>query len=214
MALISCPECGGRLSTAALSCPHCGRPTTNEPKLPRKPAPVPLPAGLCDRVEPKKNSAAGFLLLGACLLLLAVAARNCSKALSETPAPAQSAEKSAVKAAPKPPPGWFETGVSGVLMAFCKADEKAPECLAAGERSGGPALVIKVWCRDRPCGDIYIQANQATDQGAVMGWTNDTGNGRQGDVVYLALRYYSEGGVFASPKVTEFRIGGEEAQTW
>ena len=30
MALISCPECGGKLSTLAAACPHCGLPSKTE----------------------------------------------------------------------------------------------------------------------------------------------------------------------------------------
>jgi len=32
MALTSCPDCGGKVSTVAKSCPHCGRPCQDDPK--------------------------------------------------------------------------------------------------------------------------------------------------------------------------------------
>ncbi len=104
--------------------------------------------------------------------------------------------------------------MDGVFVAICDSRALSKECAAAESRAGGSALVIKVWCKNRACGQVYIQANQVTEQGAVMGWTNDTGNGQVGDTIYLALRYYSEEGVFAAPKLTEFTIGGEAAETF
>ena len=34
MALIQCPECNGKVSTAAPACPHCGAPFNSPPSLP------------------------------------------------------------------------------------------------------------------------------------------------------------------------------------
>lgn len=42
MALIDCPECGGRVSSAALSCPVCGHPI-HQPAPPVPPPPPPSP---------------------------------------------------------------------------------------------------------------------------------------------------------------------------
>jgi hypothetical protein len=39
--LTDCPDCGGKVSTAAASCPHCGRPTDLPDQ--RSPSPVPTP---------------------------------------------------------------------------------------------------------------------------------------------------------------------------
>lgn len=113
---------------------------------------------------------------------------------------------------PPPPQGWYNTGIRGVFASICRRQEKSPECVAAEQQAGGSALVIKIWCKERPCGTIYIKANQVTKDGAVMGWTNAMGGGEMGQTAYLALRYYSEEGVFAAPDITEFTIGGEPAK--
>ncbi|HEX7241525.1 MAG TPA: hypothetical protein VF263_14705 [Longimicrobiaceae bacterium] len=42
MALVPCPECGRRISTAALACPRCGYPMASAP--PTAPAPLPPPS--------------------------------------------------------------------------------------------------------------------------------------------------------------------------
>jgi hypothetical protein len=101
-----------------------------------------------------------------------------------------------------------------VFTSICSSypDKKTPECRAAEEDAGGSALVIKVWCKERSCGSVYMRANQVTKEGAVMGWVNAIGNGGYGQTVYLALRYYSKDGVFAAPDITEFTIDGEDAR--
>lgn len=42
MALISCPECGKQVSSAAASCPTCGHPISVTPSLAPAPAPPPI----------------------------------------------------------------------------------------------------------------------------------------------------------------------------
>lgn len=110
---------------------------------------------------------------------------------------------------PPLPKGWWQSGVPGVLVGICT--QVTPECTAATESVGGPALVVKVWCKDNPCRNIYIRANQVTKGGAVMGWTNAVGSAEQGQVAYLSLRYYTEEDVFAPAEVTEFTIDGQTA---
>ena len=117
------------------------------------------------------------------------------------------------RSAPKPPDGWFSTGLDGIFVDICRFREATPECQAAKQKTGEDSypLVVKVWCRDRPCGGIYIEANQVSENGSVMGWTNDTGRGQQGDVVYLSLRSYYTNGLLAQPKITKCMIGGQPA---
>ncbi len=117
------------------------------------------------------------------------------------------------RSAQKPPDGWSSTGLDGIFVDIC-FQEATPECQAAKQKAGADSypLIVKVWCRDNPCGNIYIEANQVSKNGAVMGWTNDTGRGQQGDVVYLGLRSYDADGLLAQPTVTNFSIGGQAAR--
>lgn len=58
MALVQCPECGGKLSSDAAACPHCGKPN----------APIAAPES---SPEPKKTSAAvGCLGVILCLVIV------------------------------------------------------------------------------------------------------------------------------------------------
>lgn len=83
----------------------------------------------------------------------------------------------------------------------------APDCIAAEKKLvDGLGLVVRFWCKDVPCGDIYLEANQISDSGAVLGWTNDSGYGQKGDVVYLALQAIN-GPVFAYPAITKAVVG-------
>jgi hypothetical protein len=118
------------------------------------------------------------------------------------------------RSAPKPPEGWSSTGLDGIFVDICRFKEATPECQAAIQKAGADSYprIVKVWCRDRPCGGIYIEANQVSENGAVMGWTNDTGRGQQGDVVYLGLRSYAADGLLAQPTITKFSIGGQAAR--
>jgi hypothetical protein len=121
------------------------------------------------------------------------------------------------RSAQKPPDGWSSTGLDGIFVDIC-FQEATPECQAAIQKAGADSypLIVKVWCRDSPCDNIYIEANQVSKNGAVMGWTNDTGRGQQGDVVYLGLRSYVAGSggdrLLAQPTITKFSIGGQAAR--
>lgn len=44
MAIVSCPECKGQVSSAAAACPHCGHPMSGPPGAPRLPAARPATA--------------------------------------------------------------------------------------------------------------------------------------------------------------------------
>jgi hypothetical protein len=127
------------------------------------------------------------------------------------------------RSASKPPDGWFSTGLDGIFVGYCHRrtvfpyQMETPECQVAVKKAGEDSypLVVMVWCRDRPCGGIYIEANQVSENGSVMGWTNDTGNGQYGDVVYLSLRSYYQGesgsSLLAQPKITKCMIGRQPA---
>lgn len=114
----------------------------------------------------------------------------------------------------RPPAGWAQTEIGGVFISVCKlyADNvngsRDPACSAAESRAGAPALVMKVFCRDIPCKDIYVEANRTTDEGQVLGIANDSGYGRKGDIVYLALGGYRDDNLFAFPEVTKMVIDG------
>ena len=124
------------------------------------------------------------------------------------------------RSASQPPDGWSSTGLDGIFVGICRRQAVFPfqmetiECQAAAKKAGEDniPIVVMIWCRDSPCGSIYVEANQVSGNGSVMGWTNDTGRGQQGDVVYLTLRSYHEGeGVnrlLATPKMTKLNIGG------
>jgi hypothetical protein len=150
-----------------------------------------------------------FILVPSVLLL-----NFCSSGGVIKPSPPRDLQTSSVQ---KPPDGWFSTGLDGIFVSICRFREATPECQAATQKTGEDSypLVVKVWFRDRPCGGIYIEANQVSENGSVMGWTNDTGRGQQGDVVYLSLRSYlageGENHLLAQPKITKCMIGGQPA---
>lgn len=114
-----------------------------------------------------------------------------------------------------PPKGWATiNGFPGIYSKVCVTKENLPECNAAKEMLGSDGgLILRLWCKYSECGDVYIEANQTTDTGAVLGWTNSTGRGMEGDVLYLGLSAISTGQdnsfIFAFPVVTRMTIGGK-----
>src|SRR5947208_11312596 len=56
MPLVSCPDCGSQISTAAIACPRCGRPT--ERTAPATPPPLPFEAAA--RPRPNSRSSSKF----------------------------------------------------------------------------------------------------------------------------------------------------------
>lgn len=58
MPVIDCPDCGGKVSTAASACPHCGRPMSAQPTQPQQAGSAKCPS--CGRmVNPVVTSVGG-----------------------------------------------------------------------------------------------------------------------------------------------------------
>ena len=49
-----------------------------------------------------------------------------------------------------------------------------------------------VWCKERACGDIYARLN-ISQNGTVVGWTNETAYGGFGQKVVLTFGSYTSG---------------------
>lgn len=92
MALTTCRECGGQVSTEATSCPHCGCPAP-------VPTPAPAPKAAPTPASPKKydidfsNSAWGCLGLVALILVVVVASYLLRTPSEEKPAPPDEPDK-------------------------------------------------------------------------------------------------------------------------
>jgi hypothetical protein len=98
--------------------------------------------------------------------------------------------------------------VPGIYFTLCSHSKMTPECIASrASLSNDSGLVVKIWCKDFPCGDIYIEANQVADSGAVLGFANNSGYGQKGDIIYLPLQALVDP-VFAFPVITKLVIDG------
>jgi hypothetical protein len=99
------------------------------------------------------------------------------------------------------PDGWVLIR-PGIFRRWCMND---PECAGAEEKdfTGNGYTALLVWCRDRPCGDIYARVNLLDGSGVVVGWTNDTGYGGMGQKVLLVFRM-SEGS--SKSQLTELKM--------
>lgn len=89
--------------------------------------------------------------------------------------------KASQKPAPEPekkradPHGWHPLDTPGIYMRLPSLDE-------------APYGTIQIWCKERRCGDIYVQANLLNGQNVAVDWTNATGYGGLGQKVQLQLR--------------------------
>jgi hypothetical protein len=98
----------------------------------------------------------------------------------------------AIKATPEGQ-GWSEKE-DGIYGRWCK-ENCNPTNIADNY------AVYEIWCKERACGDVYIQANLITSEGTVIGWTNETGYGDKGQKIQLTLDSYEKN--FKSFSITE-----------
>lgn len=94
------------------------------------------------------------------------------------------------------PEGWGPTGTKGIYMRWCKVDE----CSKEGVIGDNDYVILKIWCKDRSCGDIYGRINLMDENDVVIGWTNDTAYGDRGQEVLLTFDTHLN---FKSARLTE-----------
>ena len=78
--------------------------------------------------------------------------------------------------------GWYERQ-DGIFVTHCD------NIYCPGPTSNGYSKYTwryMVWCKERACGDIYAKLN-ITQNGVVVGWTNDTAYGGYGQKVVLTF---------------------------
>ena len=78
--------------------------------------------------------------------------------------------------------GWWEPQ-PGIFLTWCK------NVYCPGPTSNGYSDYTwraMVWCKERACGNIYARLN-ITQNGTVVGWTNDTAYGGYGQKVVLTF---------------------------
>lgn len=215
MPLIKCIDCGKEHSDIAAACPNCGRPNKSGNNTGNKDRSSPVGS------DKQKSKNVFFQSLGFVVLLTTVVVtyglwtrKDLLLTSSDTKAlNAETPER------PKPPPGWSEMEIPGVYFDVCSSSGSIPECQAAIASMGdNKGLAVRFWCKERACGDIYIEANQLSDSGGNMGFTNDTAHGDLGDVVYLTLESTnqntgsdedSDGNVFAFPAISKVTMNGQ-----
>jgi hypothetical protein len=85
--------------------------------------------------------------------------------------------------------GWYEEQ-DGIFVTHCS------NIYCPGPTSNGYSKYTwryMVWCKERACGDIYAKLN-ITQNGVVVGWTNDTAYGGYGQKVVLTFGSSTRGG--------------------
>jgi len=83
--------------------------------------------------------------------------------------------------------GWEEKE-KGIFGQWCSDTNPCPETDTYMDYSWS----YMVWCKERPCGDIYAKLN-ITNEGVVVGWTNDTAYGDIGQKVVLTFQSSTKG---------------------
>jgi hypothetical protein len=119
--------------------------------------------------------------IGALALLLGFG--SCVYSLSTSPTVTTQPTPPPAPPAP-PPPGWKVSEHEGIFWRWCTND---PACSSDRVIGDGSYVLMQVWCKDRPCGDIYAQVNLINAQDVVVGWTNDSGYGDIGQKVQLTF---------------------------
>lgn len=119
----------------------------------------------------------------------------------------QAAQAAAEAARPKPvdPNGWIPSGLKGIYWRWCDSSQ----CSTSKVIGDNASVLAQVWCKERPCGDIYAQINLISDSGVVVGWTNDTAYGDTGQKVQLTFQSGQSG--WSKARLTELKIGGMDA---
>ena len=99
--------------------------------------------------------------------------------------------------------GWWEAK-PGIFIRWCGNGSNHPTC--PGPRGNGYSDYVwraMVWCKERPCGDIYARLN-ISNGGTVVGWTNATAYGGFGQKVVLTFGSSTRG----SGEIVEFNARG------
>ena len=96
--------------------------------------------------------------------------------------------------------GWWEVS-DGVYMRWCTDTNPCPG--SANDHYTDYVWRAMVWCKEQACGDIYARIN-ITNNGTVMGWTNETAYGDYGQKVVLTFGSHVHG----SAELTEFIARG------
>ena len=84
--------------------------------------------------------------------------------------------------------GWWEQK-PGIFIRWC-GGKNAP--CPGRESYQDYSWRAMVWCKERACGDIYAKLN-ISQNGTVVGWTNETAYGGYGQKVVLTFGSYTHG---------------------
>ena len=95
--------------------------------------------------------------------------------------------------------GWWEQE-PGIFVRWCGGDYGYCPGKASYQDYTWRAMV---WCKERACGDIYARLN-ISQNGTVVGWTNETAYGGYGQKVVLTFGSHTRG----SGRIVEFNARG------
>ena len=95
--------------------------------------------------------------------------------------------------------GWWEQK-PGIFVRWCGG--KHGYC-PGKESYQDYSWRVMVWCKERACGDIYAKLN-ISQNGTVVGWTNETAYGGYGQKVVLTFGSYTRG----NGQIVEFNARG------
>ena len=95
--------------------------------------------------------------------------------------------------------GWREQE-PGIFIRWCGGEN--PSC-PGQESYQDYSWRAMVWCKERACGDIYARLN-ISQNGVVVGWTNETAYGGYGQKVVLTFGSSTQG----SGRIVEFSARG------
>ena len=95
--------------------------------------------------------------------------------------------------------GWWEQE-PGIFVRWCGG--KYASC-PGKESYQDYSWRAMVWCKERACGDIYARLN-ISQNGTVVGWTNETAYGGYGQKVVLTFGSHTRG----SGRIVEFNARG------
>ena len=113
---------------------------------------------------------------------------------------AKLAEQNRIEAAKFKAEGWWEIQ-DGIFIRWC--DREHPSCPGNTRSYTDYTWRAMVWCKERACGDIYARMN-ISQNGTVVGWTNETAYGGYNQKVVLTFGSYTQG----SGRIVEFRARG------
>ena len=94
--------------------------------------------------------------------------------------------------------GWWQQQ-PGIYVRWCTDKNPCPYTKSYQDYT----WKAMVWCKERACGDIYARMN-ISQNGTVVGWTNETAYGGYGQKVMLTFGSYTRG----QGHIVEFRARG------